>query len=100
MRFIALKASIPLILILIVAVLTEGVVAIAPVLVNFNEGFEIDALAEETFEALAGFGRDTLEGNTLMTDDDAFLAFTLHVNNSIDVDVTVGLLELLYNHFA
>ena len=40
---------------LIVSVVSERTVTVAPVLINLDEGLEVDALAEEFLQTLAGF---------------------------------------------
>ena len=76
----------------------EFLVGIAPVLVNFHEGFEIDGLSKELFKGFASLGCHLLERLALMPDDDAFLRITLHVYHGIDMDVVVVFLETLHTH--
>ena len=81
-----------------VAILTEGAVAIAPVLIDLDEGLEEDGLAEELLKAFAGFGGYALQCHALVADDDALLAIALDIDDTGDVDVFVGLLET-FNHY-
>ena len=85
---------------LVVSVEAEGAVAVAPVFIDLDKDVEVDALAEELLECLAGFGGDALEGYALVTDDDALLTVALDVDDRGDADVAVGLPELLHDDLA
>ena len=70
----------------------------APVFINLYKGFQENLLAEEFFQSLAAFSIHLLERHTLVTNDDALLGITLHVDDGIDVDAGVILLESLHPH--
>ena len=55
-------------------------------------------LVKEFLQCLAGFCRNLLQSNALMTDDDTLLTVALHVDDGIDVNLTVVFLETLYHH--
>ena len=81
------------VLLWVVSETVEFLLVAAPVLVNLDEGFEEDVLVEELFESLACFGVHLLDGDTLMTDDDALLRVTLNIDCCHDVYALLRLLE-------
>ena len=80
----------------VVAEQVELLGGVAPVLIDLDEGLEVDALAEELLEALAGFGGNFLECLALMADDDALLRVALDIDDGVDVDVGLVFLEALH----
>ena len=69
-----------------------------PILIDLDEGFQIDGLVKELLQRLAGLGTHLLQGNTLMTNNDTLLGVTLHIDDGIDMDALVLLLKTLYTH--
>ena len=82
----------------LIAVGFHGAITLPPILIDLDKDFEVNALAKELLQALAGFAADALQGYSLMAYDDAFLTVALHVDNGIDVDVLVCFLELFNNN--
>ena len=69
-----------------------------PILIDLDEGFQIDGFVKELLQRLAGLGTYLLQGNTLMTNNDTLLGVTLHIDDGIDMDALVLLLKTLYTH--
>ena len=55
-------------------------------------------LVEKALKGFAGFGRYLFQRHALMADDDALLRVALHIDDGIDVNLTVVLLKTLYHH--
>ena len=66
--------------------LAELIFAITPVWLDFDEEFEVDALAEEFLDVFARLGTYAFEHCALSADEDAFLAVALYVDYGHDVD--------------
>lgn len=71
----------------------------APIFIYLHENLKVNAFTKKLFESLACFGRNFLECNSTVPDDNALLTFTLNVDYGIDVDVAFMLLKLLHHNF-
>ena len=67
-----------------------------PVLVDLYKNFKVNRLAKELLQGLTGLGRDLLQSNALMPYNDAFLAVTLHIDDSVDMNPLLVFLESLH----
>src|SRR5919202_4220509 len=57
---------------------------VAPVLLDLDEEFEVDAVAEQSLDVAARLGAYLLEARAALADDDALLRGALDVDGAVD----------------
>src|SRR5919202_4614230 len=70
--------------------LPERARRVAPVLLDLDEEFEVDAVADESLDVAARLGADLLEARAALADDDPLLRGALDVDGAVDACEFVG----------
>ena len=83
-----------------ISVSVEAAVVIAPIFINFHKELQKDIFLKKTFHLFACFCRYFFQRNSLVSDNDAFLALTFHIDNGVDMYGLLLLLKTFYRNLA
>ena len=83
-----------------ISVSVEAAVVIAPIFINFHKELQKDIFLKKTLHLFACFCRYFFQRNSLVSDNDAFLALTFHIDNGVDMYGLLLLLKAFYRNLA